>query len=342
MFGWFKKKSPPPPPERCSQCGTEVDADEALCPQCGYVRWKAADKVPKKAAPVNEGPPHEVYHFGAMGPGPTQDAPVIDQQELASTAARRHAIRARVSGAVIPPPVPPSARRVAARAMALAAVVWRGFVETQLAQVGNPEELRQCVFAWLERVSVAAELEPQERDLLNQRFGRVNEKDVSDACWRGEGLAVLAWALHRFELPAYDQSVFPPDPAQERVGFGNAEVAAELLASATLRPACEIDRFASHATVVGWRVRQFALAPVPMDFVTYLRAHSFFQETWLENVRMVDGDLAIGAQSIADASATEVQSCQGITYQRQVAAYWLQGDHPLYSKVDAATLLSAC
>jgi hypothetical protein len=224
----------------------------------------------------------------------------------------------------------------------LAAVVARANqeghrAETQLREAGRDQRL-----SWLKAQGVAAELEPPERALLKKPFGSVDEKITATAAWRGEGLAVLAWALKRFTLPAYDVAVFPPDPVLESIGFGNQAVARELLDSGALRPSPELDRFASHATVVSWRLRQFTIQPGPMDLVAFLRAFGSFKEAWLDDLRIVDGDLAIGTHSIFRASAEEVQRCRCIAVERQIAAYWLQGDDPVYSKVDPVTLLSAC
>jgi hypothetical protein len=226
--------------------------------------------------------------------------------------------------------------------MVLAGVVWRASVEMQLQDIRNPDELRDYFFAWLHGLGIAGELEPQERAFLQKPFGRVDEKLVAQSAWRSEGLAVLAWALKRFALPAYDIAVFVPDPAQESVGFGNRDVARELLDTGALRPSSEIDRFASHMTMVSWRLRQFGMQPTPMDFVGYLRSFASFKESWLEDLRLVDGDLAIGAQSIDEAAPEDVQRCRSIAVERQIAVYWLQGDDTVYSKVDPATLLSVC
>lgn len=165
---------------------------------------------------------------------------------------------------------------------------------------------------------------------------------VIAAAGRSEGLAVLAWALQRFDLPDYDVPTYPSELAQQSIGFGNQEVARSFLDSAALRPTSEIDRFATHATVVGWRLRQFAIQPGPMDLVAFLRRFSTFQETWLGGLRIVDGDLALGARPISQATAEEIQRCQRSAVERQIAAYWLQGDDPVYSRVDPATMLSAC
>ena len=159
--------------------------------------------------------------------------------------------------------------------------------------------------------------------------------------WRPQGLAVLAWDLGRFELPGYDEVVLP-GPAQESVGFGRAEIAREILDAASMRPLSEIDSYATQATLVAWRIKTFRLAPLPWDMAGYLRSQASFNDSWLDGLRMVKGDLAIGGQAIADASLENVERCERSAVQRHIAAYWLQGDHHVYSQVDPSTLLSAC
>jgi hypothetical protein len=242
--------------------------------------------------------------------------------------------------------VRPAARRVAARAIVLATTVCRAYLEMQRQEIDNDEnienadELREVLLSWPEALGISDELEPQERDLLQTPVGTLEQQNVVKACWRAEGLGVLAWALNRFELPPCDEPNIPPDRSQQSVGWGNPALAAELLKSAVLRPRAEIDKLASHITVVHWRLRQFRLCPVPMDYVGYLRSHPFFKERWLQNLPIIDRDLAIGDKAVADAPADVVRTCESIAVERAIAAYWLRGDDPIYSNVDPSTILS--
>jgi Domain of unknown function (DUF4272) len=308
-----------------------MDPDETMCPQCGHGKEAAYQK---KMAKVR--PPPEIK---------------IDWN--ASPSARRLALRAgmqppkswwqRLFGGRPARPAPPSPRRVAARAMVLATVVARAYLETQLADIPNANAIHESLHAFLNGLGIAAGLEPHEHAFLEAPLGGLAPQSVIDASWRGEGLTVLAWAMNRLELPAYDERVpFAPFAAQDAVGLAIPDVARRLLDAPMLRPAVEIDRFASHVTVVGWRLRQFGIVPAPMDYVAYLRQHGSFTETWLEQLRFVNGDLAIGDCAIADAPAEQVVHCRGSADERRIAAYWLQGDDAIYSKVDPATLLSAC
>ena len=77
-----------------------------------------------------------------------------------------------------------------------------------------------------------------------------------------------------------------------------------------------------------------------MDFAAYLRDFPRFQEYWLDGLRFVGGDLAIGANSVTEAPLEQVNNCTSIAEERQIAAYWLQGDKRVYSEVSPDTLLS--
>jgi len=79
-----------------------------------------------------------------------------------------------------------------------------------------------------------------------------------------------------------------------------------------------------------------------MNLVKYLQQHPRFKDYWLDQPRLIGGDLAIGDRGIADAFPAEVDRCRSIAVERQIAAYWLQGDDETYSEVNASTLLSGC
>jgi hypothetical protein len=270
----------------------------------------------------------------------------------------------------------PSARRVAGRAMVLSTVVCRAYLEREHhAGIHENAEGRWALLAWLDECGLGRELEPGEIDFLSTNVGESSVRTAVNAFWRTEGLGVLAWSLGRFELPPYDQ-LTNPDAAQKAVGFLREPGKDDPRKSGVLRPAEEIRRFASHITIVSWRLRQFRIdparafpsfdvqiegdGPVPvegslaerkllgtgvgegMDFEAYLRAHPRFREDWLDGLPLIDGDLAIGDRPIADAEPDEVDKCTSIAVERQIAAYWLEGDEPTYSAVNPSTFLSAC
>jgi len=273
-----------------------------------------------------------------------------------------------------PAPARPSAERVVRRAMALCLVMYRSSLEDFPGET-EYEKLHDRLPQWIDKLGLASELEKEEHDLLLAPLGKADERVVRNASWRNEGLGILAWALRRFELPEYDDYVDPVE-AGERIGFNEDLLAAmdttaaeDVLRQVELRPAAEIDRYAAHITIVNWRLRTFRLVPektpsvqlgtlpdkegseppkesrdagfdgTRMDFVGYLRAHPSFKESWLNGLTLVDGDLAIGGRSIDAASREYVDTCASIAVERQIAAYWLQGDHSIYSGVDPTTIL---
>lgn len=233
----------------------------------------------------------------------------------------------------------PSAQRVAARALVLAAVAYRGWLENQAGDK-RAKASQAGLQEWLRDSGLDPAIEPQERQFLDCRLGRADEEYSVGGSWRMEGAAVLAWALRRFDLPPYDETV-DFNALAKAIGVMNEEATEELIRAAVLRPSEAIDRYARQITVLSWRLRQFGLSPVPMEFVAYLREHSRFKKQWLEPLRLIDGDLAIGKRSISKAKKSDVQDCTSIVIERHVAAYWLQGDAELYSEVDPSTILMA-
>jgi tetratricopeptide (TPR) repeat protein len=291
--------------------------------------------------------------------------------------ADEHRARQLLKGENRTPAGLPSARRVAARALVLAAVFYRAQLESDR----FAEAWRSKLLAWIDALDLGPELERGERSFLHTPVGHADAQLVANASWRVEGLGVLAWALGRFDLPAYDdlgEFATPPDVGftEKLLSAMDTAAARELLQSAGLRPKSEIDRFSRHITLVSWRLRQFLVdpdRPVPsmdfemrggrrvavedraalrrpagpgigegMDFAGYLRGHGHFEEHWLDGLRLIDGDLALGDTSIAAASPEDVRRCASIAVERQIAAYWLRGDDRTYSKVIPSTLLSAC
>jgi hypothetical protein len=115
----------------------------------------------------------------------------------------------RVEDEEVREPDPPTAQRVARRALALAAVCARGLVELEDASDPMVEVHRKKVLDWIDALAIGDELEPDEWKALQRPVGTLDRQAAVNATWRVEGLAVLAWALQRFELPAYDQMVDP-------------------------------------------------------------------------------------------------------------------------------------
>jgi len=103
---------------------------------------------------------------------------------------------------------PPSRDRVARRALVLAVLGWRGWLELRRPE-GAAAQVAACR-GWLERVELLGELGDEERRLLLTEAGAWTEDDVVAGAWAAEGAGVLAWALGLLDLPPHDVKVEAP------------------------------------------------------------------------------------------------------------------------------------
>jgi hypothetical protein len=231
-------------------------------------------------------------------------------------------------------PEPPTPRRVAARALALAAVGARGLFEKD----GLPEECevdRNDILSWIDAIGIRDELEPDEWKILQRPIGSLDRQAWIDATWRIEGLAVLAWALQCAELPPYDQQV-PPRDLFSAIGYWEENAGKKFLVSATLRPTEELQDFLTIALAVHWRLTQLSLDGKAMDFKRFSR------EGWmapfdLEPFRLIEGDLALGDYPVSMAPKKVLDSAKGCALERHLAINWLMGYSRIYSETDTST-----
>jgi len=232
-------------------------------------------------------------------------------------------------------PQPPDARRVALRALCLAAVCGRGFLETEEMPPKEAETNRSRLASWSGELALETEYEAAEGNLIQQPIGTLQQQAVINASWHLEGLGVLAWALGKFELPAYDQMVdagvlFPA------VGFLDLNKATSLLSSASLRSAAELQTLKRQCFALHWRLRDFSLKPKPLDFRSFAR-ESWFGPLDVSSARFCEDDLALGDVSIAKAPASAFRTALGIVQERHRAVNWLSGGARLYSETDTST-----
>ena len=246
--------------------------------------------------------------------------------------------RTRSQGGTLPnedSPPPPTADRVARRALALAAVSARALLEQEDPADPGVEQTRRRILDWVQATGFGDELEPDEWELLQHPLRSLPHQQVVDATWRLEGLAVLAWALGRYDLPPHDQ---PADPGKllPAVGILSAEHARALLAEPFLRPAPELKALSARLFAVHWRLRQFSHGPAPLNFREFA-ATAWFGPLRLDGVRLIEEDLAIGDHPIAAAPSDFVGSVTSAAMERHVAINWLEGYSEVYSETDVAT-----
>jgi hypothetical protein len=227
------------------------------------------------------------------------------------------------------------ARRVARRALCLAAVAGRGLLEVEPMPPDQAEAQRKRILNWTSELALEDEFEPKELDLLQQAVGTATQQAAVDACWRLEGVGMLAWALGRYELPAYDQLVDAGEllPA---VGFLNLNEATKLLASPVLRDAEELRKRQDQWFALHWRLRDFSLHKKSINFRTFAR-ECWFGPLDSSGARFCHEDLAIGGVPIGKAPEEEFRKALSAANERHLAINWLADGGAIYSETDTAT-----
>jgi hypothetical protein len=226
--------------------------------------------------------------------------------------------------------VPPDPSRVARRALVLAALTCRGHLDMGGADAAAMyTRLRQ----WFERPMLGDEADESERLLVAAPLGSLEPAVSARATWSAEGLAVVAWALHRFDLPPHDTNVDPFE-VTDAVGLLSDDI--WLLDDPKLRSAEQLDALRDVLYGLHSRLTDFRRHRTPKD------ARSWFEPTWFETLQLVspfavDGDIAVGGRSLVEASEQQVEECLWVIAERHRASIWLVGESRSYAMTVAST-----
>jgi hypothetical protein len=229
--------------------------------------------------------------------------------------------------------VPPTAERMAARAIVLSAVSCRGLIEKDAGKPGA-DQLRQDVIVWLDRIGVSAELEPRERTLLATPLGGLDRKTTIEASWNSEGMVVLAWILGCVPLPPFYLECDPTDVAHA-MGF-LAERESTVLRQPQMRDQSEVTAFEETYLTLHWRLRQFDIEPRSMDFSAYVSSCKW-GPLRLHKIELCEGDLAIEGVLVDRVEYARFRRTLSIVQERHRAFNWLIGWDCVYSEVTTDT-----
>ena len=221
---------------------------------------------------------------------------------------------------------PPSALRVAERALALCAVVARAYLDEGGGDA-HTEPLRAQLGTWLAELGVSHALLPRERSALERPTGRLAPREQVDASWLCEGLAVLGFSLGRLDLPAPDDALSP-----RRVGeaFHFLDPRAQgLLASPALRPPEELALAEARLHLAWDRLRAFEQTGAAVD-LNALAAGTELGRWVLEGVPLHGGDLRMGDRALGDAEPARVAEARAAAAERVRAMQWILGKGPVY------------
>ncbi len=217
---------------------------------------------------------------------------------------------------------PPSVERVALRFQWMAAMVWRGFAEseTETDRVAKEETLKQM----RSRRGSAARLEGEEWEIraLETPVGKLDEGTVAKLQGLSEGAMVLAWALNLAQLPPYDVQVDPENLYRHVLRAGQETV--------SLREPSEIQALDFQMLAIHWRLSQLRGGHKPMDFAAYA------PKAWcgpmdLTLARLQNNDLEVGGKPVSECAEKAIRITTGILQERRQATHWLMGQDPVYS-----------
>jgi hypothetical protein len=227
-----------------------------------------------------------------------------------------------------------SFQRVVRRSLVLAAMACRGSIDRG---AGDPEaeDSYSRILEWLTELTLWEEVEPFEEAILRAKLGTLDQNEVIRSTWCVEGLAILAWALHRLDLPLHDRQVDPYDVTDSVLSLNDA--AEEIIATSRLRDRKELDACDELFYAIHVRLR---------DFIRHRESKNFnlwVEKSWLDTLKIdadyliVDGDLAIDNRAISEANLEHVQECSYLTIERRRAIAWLVEGGANYSQTAVDT-----
>lgn len=231
-------------------------------------------------------------------------------------------------------PEPPLPQQVAARALVLAVVTARAMLEQEDPTAPWVRKTHRSNLDWVEAVGIGEEFESEEWSVLQAPLGTLDPQSQINAVWRLEGLAVLAWALQRFDLPPDDRLV-DVRPLWDSLGLHDADRAGRLLVEPALRSEAELAALQHHLLGLHWRLREFSLRPHEMNFRE--TARNFWAGPLdMRRFRLIENDLAIEDYPLGRAPEELVRRTQSSAQERHLAINWLLLGGT-YSETDTST-----
>jgi hypothetical protein len=223
---------------------------------------------------------------------------------------------------------------VAQRALIQCAVVCRGNID-QFPDEPVVVETNDRIRNWLERLGLIPIMEPLEATTLNAPLGTLDRPATIAATWSAEGLAMLAWALNRFNLPWLDEKVDPFE-LTDSLSFLHDE-AGSLLEGGELRPFDELQACRELLYAVHCRVRQAQRRRERTDFTSWI------DPTWLEllcidrDELIIDRELAVDRKAVVEIDDDRTNVVEWTVRQRHRACIWLVGEYEVYTETPADT-----
>ncbi|MFO0333956.1 MAG: DUF4272 domain-containing protein [Pseudomonadota bacterium] len=231
-------------------------------------------------------------------------------------------------------PPQPAPARVLKRAFALAALACRSQLEPHAGD-SQARGIHEAALAWLAAAAVYPEFEADERSVVDTPLGQLSREAAAAAGWRGEGLAVLAWGLGRWELPDVTTPGEAADVAQALGWLGDEPAA--LYDEVRLRARTDVVQLAEMLETAQWRLdRHFAGEP-PVSLRNFDAAGFAWPRQCAPLDVSANGDLRLAGQPLAQAPEHLPRLARRIVLERRIAVNWLAGQQASYAAVTTET-----
>jgi hypothetical protein len=219
-------------------------------------------------------------------------------------------------------PRPPSADKVARRALVLSVVSCRGLVEGHPTNSKEGRDLAKRSDLWLHVIGLEDELSDWERQILAAPLGDLAARDQINASWLSDAVTVLAWSLGRFELPGFEEQC---DPVAAANSLGCVQPPdSTALKQPRLRPPEELQEYNDFIYNLHWRVRDFSLNRRSYDFESLARK-AWGEPVLRHGLRIQKKDLCVRGVPISSAKESDWRTLVIITQERHRASNWLIG-----------------
>jgi Domain of unknown function (DUF4272) len=200
---------------------------------------------------------------------------------------------------------------------------------------GDPDpsalEMAGKILPLTQEAGVFKTYEPAEVRLLQAPWGSLPRPARVALGWAVEGVAVMAWALGKAQLPPFDIRC-EGAPVGSALGLFQHE-SPEALRDATLRDPAEIEAHALTYEILSWRLERFLETRQRIDFVSRLTEFNSRYRTARGFTLLEDGDLAVDGAPLVEISDDRLFEVCTVVRERHKAFRWLLGYEKNYAAV---------
>jgi hypothetical protein len=192
------------------------------------------------------------------------------------------------------------------------------------------QQMAGMILPLTQQTGIYETYDPAEQRLLNAPWGSLPRRERVALSWAVEGVAVMAWALGKADLPSFDTRC---EGAPVGSSLGLFQHAPEVLRDATLRDPVEIEARALTYEILSWRLERFIDTRQRIDFASRLKDSTINHSIAGGFILLQDGDLAVDGAPLVEISDERLFEVCTIVRERHKAFRWLLGYEKNYAAV---------